>query len=139
MAKQKFADIRGRQPSGWYTDDDGSQYFIDGNGNRIENPTVDYLIKPLYNKTLKPLLKWIDQRGYLQYQQALERKEKRDAESEGILNLGEKIAKALREDATRFQTNMKKNTIKWRPEYNTYMSDYDYNIQLLIDARKANE
>ena len=76
MAKQKFADIRGRQPSGWYTDDDGSQYFIDGNGNRIENPTVDYLIKPLYNKTLKPLLKWIDKRGYENYQLQLKTKEK---------------------------------------------------------------
>ena len=139
MAKQKFADIRGRQPSGWYTDDDGSQYFIDGKGNRIDNPTVDYLIKPLYNKTLKPLLKWIDKRGYEQYQQALKRKEEFEKESENTLNLTEKIEKSLKEDATRFQSNMKKKTIKWRPEYNTYMSDYDYNIQLLIDARKANE
>ena len=137
MAKQKFADIRGRQPSGWYTDDDGSQYFIDGKGNRIDNPTVDYLIKPLYNKTLKPLLKWIDKRGYDNYQLYLKEKEKRDSDT--TLNLTEKIEKSLKEDATRFQSNMKKKTIKWRPEYNTYMSDYDYNIQLLIDARKANE
>ena len=135
MAKQKFADIRGRQPSGWYTDDDGSQYFIDGKGNRIENPTVDYLIKPLYNKTLKPLLNWIDKRAYENYLEYQERAE----EKSGFQNLAEKIQKSLKEDATRFQTNMKKTTIKWRPEYNTYMSDYDYNIQLLIDARKANE
>ena len=136
MAKQKFADIRGRQPSGWYTDDDGSQYFIDGNGNRIENPTVDYLIKPLYNKTLKPLLKWIDKRGYENYQLQLKTKEK---QVEPFFDIAEEIQKSLKEDASRFQSNMKKKTIKWRPEYNTYMSDHDYNIQLLIDARKANE
>ena len=136
MAKQKFADIRGRQPSGWYTDDDGSQYFIDGKGNRIDNPTVDYLIKPLYNKTLKPLLKWIDKRGYENYQLQLKTKEK---QVEPFFDIAEEIQKSLKEDATRFQSNMKKKTIKWRPEYNTYMSDYDYNIQLLIDARKANE
>ena len=94
MAKQKFADIRGRQPSGWYTDDDGSQYFIDGKGNRIENPTVDYLIKPLYNRTLKPLLKWIDKRGYDNYQLYLKEKEKRDSDT--TLNLTEKIEKSLK-------------------------------------------
>ena len=135
MAKQKFADIRGRQPSGWYTDDDGSQYFIDGKGDRIDNPTVDYLIKPLYNKTLKPLLNWIDKRAYENYLEY----QKRAEEKSGFQNLAEKIHTSLKEDATRFQSNMKKKTIKWRPEYNTYMSDYDYNIQLLIDARKANE
>ena len=136
MAKQKFADIRGRQPSGWYTDDDGSQYFIDGKGNRIENPTVDYLIKPLYNRTLKPLLKWIDKRGYENYQLQLETQKKKE---EPFFDIAEEVEKSLKEDASRFQSNMKKTTIKWRPEYNTYMSDYDYNIQQLIDARKANE
>ena len=78
-----------------------------------------------------------DKRGYDAYQLYLKEKEKRDSDT--TLNLGEKIHKSLKEDATRFQTNMKKTTIKWRPEYNTYMSDYDYNLQLLIDARKANE
>ena len=32
-----------------------------------------------------------------------------------------------------------KKTIKWRPEYGEYMSDFDYNIRLLQEARKGNE
>ena len=45
----------------------------------------------------------------------------------------------LKDFAYKNNVRSSKTTIKWRPEYGEYMSDFDYKIRLLQEARKGNE
>ena len=48
----------------------------------------------------------------------------------------EKEIQNLKDYAYKNNVRSSKKTIKWRPEYGEYMSDFDYKIRLLQEARK---
>ena len=144
-----FSEYRGKQksgelipdatskPTGWYTDDDGSQYFIDKGGNKVNTQFFDPydMMKSAY-KFIKPALEALDKRG----KRVQSDKIFKDWEMENLRDykIGREIEN-LKDFAYKNNVRSSKKTIKWRPEYGEYISDFDYNIRLLQEARKGKE